>query len=392
MSSRSFVRLFEQNPLFEGLRDHERDALKPLCVLRHYAPGETLIAEGTRDRNLYVLESGSARVMKSVARGGVLHELRIVHEGETVGEMKLAGIELATASVVAIDGVDAWCLDVGPLLDGECDPAVRGAVLANVARILAGRVRSSSEVAAEAIQSKLEQSEARESAGRFIVYLFAIMSGYALFIAVLNELRPESRPRQVWLSAMVILGACVPIAAMLRSSPYAAASYGLTLHGWRTVTRQAVLYTLPALAALLIAKLLWVTVGGSREPLFRYDAIFGDGPFQLGTWLLGVFVYVALTPVQEFFARSGLQGSLQKFIPRADGRTNWTAILLANLIFASAHTYLGARFLLAAFVPGLFWGWLYEKQRSLLGVSISHALVGVWALFVLGVQGLVGGR
>jgi len=392
MSSHSFVRLFEQNPLFDGLRDHERDALKALCTLRRYEPGEALITEGTRDRNLYVLKSGSASVRKAVARGGAVHELRTVHEGETVGEMKLAGVELATASVVALDEVEAWCLDVGPLLDGACDPALRGAVLANVARILAGRVRSSSEVAAEAIQSRLEQSEARESAGRFIVYLFAIMSGYALFIAVLNELRPESRPRQVWLSAMVILGACVPIAAMLRASPYAAASYGLTLRGWRTVTGQALLYTLPVLAALLAVKLLWVTLAGSREPLFRYDAIFGGAPFQLAQWLLAMFVYVALVPIQEFFARSGLQGSLQKFIPRADGRTNWTAILLANLIFASAHTYLGARFLLAAFVPGLFWGWLYEKQRSLLGVSVSHALVGVWALFVLGVQGLVGGR
>jgi CRP-like cAMP-binding protein len=392
MHSDSLVSLLIENPLFDGLRPQERDALAPWCSKRRFAPGEALIVEGARSRDLYILAAGSARVLKATSRDGVAHELRVIHAGETAGEMKLAGVERASASVVAVDEVEAWCVDVGPILDGSCDPSLRAAVTANVARILAGRVRASSAVAADAIQERLEQSEARESAGRFIVYLFGIMSAYALFVAVLHDARPESRPGQVWLSLGVILGACAPIAAMVRSSPYSLASYGLTLRGWPRVVGQATLYTLPILAALLAAKALWVTLGAAGEPLFRYDAIFEDGRFRPGQYALALTAYALLSAAQEFFARAGLQGSLQKFLPRADGGTNWTAIVLANLIFASAHTYLGARFLLAAFVPGLFWGWLFERQRSLLGVSVSHALVGVWALFVLGVQGVVGGH
>ena len=34
-----------------------------------------------------------------------------------------------------------------------------------------------------------------------------------------------------------------------------------------------------------------------------------------------------------------------------------------------------------AFLPGLFWGWLYSRHRTLVGVS--HMLVGVWALYFL---------
>jgi CRP/FNR family cyclic AMP-dependent transcriptional regulator len=36
-----------------------------------------------------------------------------------------------------------------------------------------------------------------------------------------------------------------------------------------------------------------------------------------------------------------------------------------------------------AFFTGLFWGWLYARQRGLVGVSVSHVLLGMWALDVV---------
>jgi membrane protease YdiL (CAAX protease family) len=45
----------------------------------------------------------------------------------------------------------------------------------------------------------------------------------------------------------------------------------------------------------------------------------------------------------------------------------------------------------AAFVPGLFWGWMFAKQRSLVGVTVSHIAVGLWAIFALGVHAIIGG-
>jgi membrane protease YdiL (CAAX protease family) len=45
--------------------------------------------------------------------------------------------------------------------------------------------------------------------------------------------------------------------------------------------------------------------------------------------------------------------------------------------------YVSPGLALTAFVAGLFWGWLYARQRSLVGVSISHVLLGFWAFEVV---------
>jgi membrane protease YdiL (CAAX protease family) len=36
-------------------------------------------------------------------------------------------------------------------------------------------------------------------------------------------------------------------------------------------------------------------------------------------------------------------------------------------------------------VPGLFWGWMFARQRSIVGVTVSHIVVGLWANFLVGV-------
>jgi hypothetical protein len=44
-------------------------------------------------------------------------------------------------------------------------------------------------------------------------------------------------------------------------------------------------------------------------------------------------------------------------------------------------------FAAASFVAGLGWGWLSARQRSLVGVTVSHVLTGLFVLFVLFVLG-----
>ena len=44
---------------------------------------------------------------------------------------------------------------------------------------------------------------------------------------------------------------------------------------------------------------------------------------------------------------------------------------------------------LEEFLPGLFWGWLYARHGTLIGVSVSHILLGLWTVFVVGIEGVV---
>jgi hypothetical protein len=44
---------------------------------------------------------------------------------------------------------------------------------------------------------------------------------------------------------------------------------------------------------------------------------------------------------------------------------------------------------LIVFVPGLFWGWLYARHDTLIGVSLSHLIIGWTAIFFLNLESLL---
>ncbi len=53
------------------------------------------------------------------------------------------------------------------------------------------------------------------------------------------------------------------------------------------------------------------------------------------------------------------------------------------------HIHLSAVLAYVVFIPSLFWGWLYNREPTLIGPVISHLMIGTWAIFVLGIQGLL---
>ena len=71
-------------------------------------------------------------------------------------------------------------------------------------------------------------------------------------------------------------------------------------------------------------------------------------------------------PVQEMIARSGLQAPLESLIegPRRSLQAN----VVASLLFAATHLHLSPALALAVLPFGLYWGILFQRQRSLLGV------------------------
>ena len=106
-------------------------------------------------------------------------------------------------------------------------------------------------------------------------------------------------------------------------------------------------------------------------------------------YLVVVFFYTLLVPIQELIARCALQSTFFSFLPGNETFRIWNAIILSNLIFSSVHSHLSLMFASLTFVPGLFWGWLFYKQASLVSVSASHILIGVWGIFILGAKGVI---
>ncbi|MFQ6275716.1 CPBP family intramembrane glutamic endopeptidase [Coxiella burnetii] len=83
-------------------------------------------------------------------------------------------------------------------------------------------------------------------------------------------------------------------------------------------------------------------------------------------------------------ARGSLQSSFYHFLTGSVQKRRWYAIIVSNFLFSFTHLHLAYAFAYAVLLPGLFWGWLYSRHKTILGVAVSHILIGIWALFILG--------
>ena len=104
---------------------------------------------------------------------------------------------------------------------------------------------------------------------------------------------------------------------------------------------------------------------------FEPDAPF----FDISRFGLRQILYVFTAGIQEFLARSVMQGNLKRIIPGK--HTGFLAICLSSLIFAALHIHLGFIFMVGAAVLAGLEGILYEKQQNMFGVWIVHWAFGV---------------
>jgi CRP-like cAMP-binding protein len=380
-------------PLFRGFPQQQLDNLSAVCHQRVYQPGDFILREGETDQFVYILVEGRARLVKNTSDTGDSLSLRELAGGDVLGEMKLLDRKPSSASVVAVTVVRALAIDLDAF---EVTPSLaetRTVLLHNLGDILADRLRHTNTLGVDAMRRELDENRARTHAGRFALLMFAMLAGYQLALSALTLVPDWRRPPDSVLSFAFILAGCIPVLLSLQSSPFPRESYGLTLHrGWRAAG-EALILTVPLLVALVLIKLAlmrWVP-SMQHRPLFDTSALFAGRPFDPGFLALAMLMYAVHAPLQEFVVRVGMQGALQHFIPAPQGRPNWKAILISNVVFAANHTYIGFWFCLVAFLPGLFWGYLFARQRSWIGVSVSHVAVGLWALFALGLHAVIGG-
>jgi len=375
--------------LFEGFTAAERDAIGRAAANVVAGPGEVVVREGEVSDRLYLLLCGRVRVSKAAADGEFV--IGEVGPGELLGEVAAFDRQPRSATAVALERTE---LAVFPIdsLRGSAD--LRAAYDALVCVSLGGatsRLRRSTDAVVEALRRELEHSRDRIAMGVFMVDMLTVISVYALSLRTMAALNhPVYGARVVSVVALFAI-ALAAVLTMWRSG-FPFATYGLRLDGWRRHSVDAVLWTAPFLALLTLLK--WV--GIQVLPQLRDEAVFNparpfmrDGAVRMDLFLLAFLAYVVLCPVQELVTRGSCQTSLYRFLSGSEQKRQWVSIIVTNLFFATAHSHLSFRFVTMVFVPGLLWGWIYGRQGTLVGATVSHVLLGSWLLFVLGTGGLV---
>jgi CRP/FNR family cyclic AMP-dependent transcriptional regulator len=94
---------------FEFLTEEEREEFAEVAESVSFGAGDNIIEEGTEQDSLFVLASGTVEVRKSLSGGGsrLLAEIDASRGPAVVGERGLLGESGASATVRAVDGVEA---------------------------------------------------------------------------------------------------------------------------------------------------------------------------------------------------------------------------------------------------------------------------------------------
>ncbi len=376
--------------LFRDFSDAELARLVPLLAERSAPAGAVIVREGEPAAELFVILAGEVEVTKRAVEGQE-HRLTTLGAGATFGELTLVDRGPRSASVRALESTRVAVLSMAAL-DRETagDAGTRARMLQGLASFLAGRLRGVSEITATALQHELELADTRVAMATFLTYVIFIMVGYGFAMRFVADLA-KSAADTTLVTIPILLGFALPLYAMMLRSGEPVATYGLTWRGARAATVDAVVWSLPLLAAAALLK-VWVV---GRLPDLGTTPIFSLGGFRdpavaaETAWftLFMSLIYVALVPMQEFIARGALQSPLARFLVGPHATT--MAIVIANALFTASHLYLSTTFAVIAMLPGFLWGWLYARHGTLVAPIVSHALLGWWTLFVLGFDRLL---
>jgi CRP-like cAMP-binding protein len=359
-----------------ALIEHSRG----LQFIRH-PDGADIVREGEPATRLLLLHEGAARVLKR-SEGGGEHEVNRLGPGDCIGELAVIDPAPRSATVRAAGPVEVLAIPIADLLALAAERPGFALGLLGMARLVAERLRRSTDSVVQSLERALQEERTRSAMGKFTFMLIVTYSLYTWVLGTATQVK-----QALGRSELVTLPAVIVTVAMLfwlmRSSGYPAAFFGLTLKRAGRHVLEALALTLP-LMALAVALKWWLVqnvASMAGQPLIQLGAPVAPGlpASTFNPWL--AVAYVVFVPLQELIYRGGLQGALEHFLTGPWRRA--LAIVGSNIIFSAAHLYISPGLSVSAFVAGLFWGWLYARQRGLVGVSVSHMLLGFWAFEIV---------
>lgn len=370
------------SPLYAGLEPAEIERILGEQPLREYAAGSVIIVEGAVNDRIHLVEAGEVAVWKGPveASGGV--KIAVLKPGDCFGEMSVLRNQPTSASLVAVTDARIREIDARDLTGGEAKGG--GQMALNLARILVDRLTRGTAALqvkhADEMRAIARLLSALTMVGRTLVAL----SLYVFLLPLATWLKPVL-PSDSLISFGVIIGLGLMTWSYQRKSGLPSGDFGLSFARWPRQIARGAMWTAPWLALALAGKWIWVEVSPDHIRLFEPErAMNSVQGMHWGWWTLFALGYAGLSFAQEY-VRAVVQGALALFYRTVREREKWRALLIANLVFAILHVHLSATFALLSFLAGLLWGWIFQRERSYLAAATSHALCGVWVVFVVGV-------
>jgi CRP-like cAMP-binding protein len=374
------------NPLFQGLSDKQLEEVVEVLEEVHFKSGEIIAMEGDPATELYFIKSGTAEVFKKEPGLDLEHHLTTLSAGDSIGEMAILDSKPRSASVRAISDCSLLMLTNDKLHSlSAAEESACSKIKSNLSREMSERLRQSNELTVHSLRIQLAEEKSRVAMGILICMLLVGICLYVFSLQVLESWTQAAKATTVVSVNIIFLFAAMSF-YVIKKGGYPFSMYGLTLKNWRQSLIESILWLVPILALLCVLKWLYLTrYSGARDlPLLSLGQHL---KMSKGGLILTCLAYSVFAPVQEFIARGCFQTSFQNFL--VGKHRILIAVVISNLMFSMTHLHISIRFALIAFIPGLFWGWQYARHKNLIGISISHIIIGLSASIFIGFPGIL---
>ena len=381
-SIRQIRELISDNSLFNKFSDEQLDKLISIIQeTRTLKTGEYLVREGDVAEELFLIQSGEFDVVKKERAAEKFHILATLHPGMSIGEVSLLDAGPRSASVRAKTDASALVIPIAELnrLSGA-EQSLDVQMKINLAHEMGQRLRTTNETTVRTLREKLDEAEKRAEMGRF---MGRVLIGTCLYMFALGATKSLSQylPDTTMVTVPILMAFAVGLIINIRTSIFPASAYGFTTHNWKPALKEAVLFSLPVMVLTVIMKFTMTKTMPAMEGAAVFD-LYRSAGATTEVIIFSIIAYAIFAPVQEMISRSGMQSSFQMFL---DGKhKTLLSIFLSTLLFSSTHLHVSFVLALLVFPLGLFWGWLYSRHSTLIGVATSHVLIGVFGLFVVG--------
>lgn len=364
--------------LLKGISPQELDWLESFLHTEHFSAGATIISEGAVGETLFFIDKGVVQIEK----GGI--KLAQKKAGTHFGAMALMDDAPRSADVIALSDTVLRTLSISDLKSIE-KADIYQQVLTNHIKEQQSLLRNMNNVAIKEVKAKLASAQKRVRAAHFFTTIIFGLVLYqyflGIFISFSDLLNNVVAIHRISLVMVLLMGLFAVVTIRRIGLPLT--HYGWNLHNWKKNLIDSLLWTTVFLTFLTLAK--WFAT--LYVPAFQGQPVFVTnhfGTLDTNRLILSILSYLISAPLQEFIARGVLQTTLKDI---AVGK--WRVlkvIVFSNLIFGALHVHFDIKFALMTIIPGLFWGFLFEQQKSLFGVSVSHFIIG---MYVFGWMGLL---
>lgn len=420
-TEQEILSILETNTLFSGFSHKQLEEIIPLVKEVHYDANIFILREDHVSNEIYIIKQGEVELLKRSTEGerqkrstdgAHLMRLTTLGVGQAIGETSLLGNAPHATSVRTLVPTTLYsiCIEELKALSQEhasntqlilkltdlirdvqlhtIEQSIHTRLISNVAQEISGRLRRTNLLAARSLKQELDYTKMRVAMGSFLINVLSVIAFYIFAFKSIEALAHSTMSTTV-ISIPLIFMFTVAVLVIMKSSGYPMSFYGLTFTDWKIAVKEAILYTLPCLVIILLVKIAVVNLFTNFQhlPIFDIGANIRTNSSEAINPIIPILIimgYLILTPIQELLVRGALQSSLQEFLV-GPNKTLW-AIFISNLIFTMLHVHISLSLAAAVFIPGLLWGWLYARHKTLLGVSLSHLIIGGWSFFILGFQ------